>query len=171
MRKGKDTPEESIEVMVQIHNFLNERAWDEVRRWEDIRDPNAAQRIELSKFEGRPQDLSPKARFHLILASIFPDSYSSQPPFDRHDWFVRRPADGSSQRYVIDYYSAPDDEQGNPVFSLDVRPAIDSPGAMYERMSEWARIKREAWSKASATEKAGSTSTAAAAASALSGRS
>jgi cytochrome c heme-lyase len=75
MRKGKDTPEESIEVMVQIHNFLNERAWDEVRRWEDIRDPNAAQRIELSKFEGRPQDLSPKARFHLILASIFPDSY------------------------------------------------------------------------------------------------
>lgn len=75
MRKGKDTPEESIDVMVQIHNFLNERAWDEVRRWEDIRDPNAAQRIELSKFEGRPQDLSPKARLHLMLASVFPNTY------------------------------------------------------------------------------------------------
>ena len=67
---------------------------------------------------------------------------------------------------MIDYYSAPDDEQGNPVFSLDVRPAIDSPGAVYERIQEWARVKREAWSNASAEEKAGSPSAAAAAAAA-----
>jgi len=32
-------------------------------------------------------------------------------------------------RYVIDYYSAPPDEEGNPVFYLDVRPALDSFGA------------------------------------------
>lgn len=49
------------------------------------------------------------------------------------------------QRYVIDYYSCPDDENGMPVFSLDVRPAVDSAGAVYERMTEWARVKREAW--------------------------
>jgi cytochrome c heme-lyase len=73
MRKGKDTPEESIDVMVHIHNFLNERAWDEVRRWEDMRNPG--ERIELSKFEGRPQDLSPKARLHLMLGRIFPNTY------------------------------------------------------------------------------------------------
>lgn len=34
VRKGWETPEESIEVMVAIHNFLNERAWDEVMKWE-----------------------------------------------------------------------------------------------------------------------------------------
>lgn len=73
MRKGKETPEESIDVMVQIHNFLNEKAWDEVRRWEDMRTPG--ERIELARFEGRPDDLSPKARFHLLLGSIFSNTY------------------------------------------------------------------------------------------------
>jgi cytochrome c heme-lyase len=34
MRKGWETPTESVEVMVEIHNFLNEKAWEEVRRWE-----------------------------------------------------------------------------------------------------------------------------------------
>jgi hypothetical protein len=34
VRKGWETPEESVEVMVHIHNFLNERAWQEVCRWE-----------------------------------------------------------------------------------------------------------------------------------------
>lgn len=71
---------------------------------------------------------------------------STTPPFDRHDWHVRRANDGTSQRYVIDYYSCPDDENGMPVFSLDVRPAVDTPGAVFERVSEWARVKKEAWS-------------------------
>ncbi|KAL7009944.1 holocytochrome c synthase [Cystobasidiomycetes sp. EMM_F5] len=137
MRKGKDTPEESVDMMVQIHNFLNEKAWDEIRRWEDRRSPN--ERLELSKFEGRPEQLSPKARYHLFLGSLFPQFY-------KHDWHVRRANDGTSQRYVIDYYSCPDDENGMPVFSLDVRPAVDTPGAVFERVSEWARVKKEAWS-------------------------
>ena len=34
VRKGMETKEEDVEMMVQIHNFLNERAWDEVVRWE-----------------------------------------------------------------------------------------------------------------------------------------
>ena len=34
VRKGFETPENEVETMVQIHNFLNERAWDEVRKWE-----------------------------------------------------------------------------------------------------------------------------------------
>ena len=77
-RKGKEAPEESIEVMVQIHNFLNERAWDEVRRWEDRRNPG--ERIELARFEGRPQDLSPRARWHLWLGSLFPNTYRCASP-------------------------------------------------------------------------------------------
>ena len=38
VRKGWETPEEHVETMVQIHNFLNERAWDEVMKWEKRRD-------------------------------------------------------------------------------------------------------------------------------------
>jgi cytochrome c heme-lyase len=34
VRKGWETPEKEIETMVQIHNFLNEKAWEEVQKWE-----------------------------------------------------------------------------------------------------------------------------------------
>ena len=34
VRKGWETPEEHVETMVEIHNFLNEEAWEEVRKWE-----------------------------------------------------------------------------------------------------------------------------------------
>lgn len=34
LRKGAGAPPEHVETMVDIHNFLNERAWDEVLRWE-----------------------------------------------------------------------------------------------------------------------------------------
>jgi len=34
VRKGWETPEEHIETMVEIHNFLNEEAWEEVKKWE-----------------------------------------------------------------------------------------------------------------------------------------
>lgn len=34
VRKGWETPEEHVETMVEIHNFLNERAWLEVLKWE-----------------------------------------------------------------------------------------------------------------------------------------
>ena len=61
-------------------------------------------------------------------------------PFDRHDWFVqRRMPDGSSQevRYVIDYYAGDPEPTGEPVFFLDVRPAVDSPTAAVQRMMRW----------------------------------
>jgi hypothetical protein len=73
--------------------------------------------------------------------------YSSDPPFDRHDWIVRRGTTGEEVRYVIDYYSLPDDHHGNPVFSLDVRPALDSFGSIKERVSvavedTWANFRQ-----------------------------
>lgn len=34
VRKGWETPEESMEVVTEIHNFLNEAAWEEVMKWE-----------------------------------------------------------------------------------------------------------------------------------------
>jgi hypothetical protein len=68
---------------------------------------------------------------------------SAEPPFDRHDWIVTRPvpdapkdspAPTTTTRYVIDYYSAPEDEEGNPVFILDVRPALDDFASLAQRV-------------------------------------
>jgi cytochrome c heme-lyase len=116
---------------------------------------------QLAKFQGKPGELSPKARMALWAGKVLPSQFkfvyrpteetqliakSTIPPFDRHDWVVTRPdlpasttptpapttapnmenVKTTSTRYVIDYYSAPPDEDGNPVFSLDVRPALDS---------------------------------------------
>jgi cytochrome c heme-lyase len=65
-------------------------------------------------------------------------AYSTEPPFDRHDWFVQREYQGQKTevRYVIDYYSGPPEPTGEPVFYLDVRPAI-TPTAALERMMRW----------------------------------
>ena len=34
VRKGWETPEEHVQTMVDIHNFLNEEAWQEIMKWE-----------------------------------------------------------------------------------------------------------------------------------------
>ena len=39
VRKGWETPEEHVETMVQIHNFLNEQAWNEILKWERKENP------------------------------------------------------------------------------------------------------------------------------------
>jgi cytochrome c heme-lyase len=51
---------------------------------------------------------------------------------------VSRDANGQKKevRYIIDYYSGPDDEAGEPVFYLDVRPAFTPSGAA-ERALRW----------------------------------
>lgn len=75
---------------------------------------------------------------------------STEPPFDRHDWFVQREAGGQKKevRYIIDYYSGPDDPKGEPVFYLDVRPAV-TPTAAVERMMRWGG---DVWYRASGAE-------------------
>lgn len=65
--------------------------------------------------------------------------FRSNPPFDRHDWYVLRqtPSGPKEVRYVIDYYSGPPEPTGEPVFYLDIRPALDSPTAAVERLMRW----------------------------------
>ncbi|KZT10024.1 cytochrome c and c1 heme-lyase [Laetiporus sulphureus 93-53] len=132
VRKGWETPEEHVETMVQIHNFLNEQAWQEILKWE--RKENSTADLQLTRFKGRPGELSPKARFWLFAGWLLPSRFNTEPPFDRHDWIVRRRTTGEEVRYVIDYYSAPPEPDGSPVFSLDVRPALDSVGSIRQRL-------------------------------------
>ena len=47
---------------------------------------------------------------------------------------------------MIDYYSGPPEPTGEPVFYLDVRPAVDGPTAAAERMLRWGG---DVWHRAS----------------------
>ncbi|KAI9837152.1 MAG: holocytochrome c synthase [Sclerophora amabilis] len=167
LRKGyTDTPQDAVESMVAVHNFLNEGAWAEVVEWErrfgqgiargwrecskgeegSLASANLGSNTEevtqprLLRFMGRPNDVTPKASMLQVLGWLYPEKYGGELPFDRHDWFVQRPTSDNSTReirYVIDYYSGPPEPSGEPVFYLDVRPAIDRPGAAAERLMRW----------------------------------
>ncbi|KAJ1650572.1 holocytochrome c synthase [Dispira simplex] len=121
-RKGWETPEEHVDMMVAIHNFLNEGCWQEILKWEELH-KDACCDPQLLRLRGRPNDLSPKARFL--------GWFGTPKPFDRHDWVVSRC--GREVRYVIDYYAG----QGQPdvpEFFVDVRPALDSPQSIMDRI-------------------------------------
>lgn len=145
LRKGKGSgiPEDAVELMVDVHNFLNEAAWQQITEWEAPHTAETRVTPRLLKFTGRPHDLSPRARMFLALGKLFPDTFNTEPPFDRHDWTVLRSLGKDKGwehvRYVIDYYGAPDDEEtGMPSFMLDTRPALDSASGAYDRFNHWA---------------------------------
>lgn len=52
-------------------------------------------------------------------------------PFDRHDWIVDRC--GKDVRYIIDYYDGGSPDENFRFALLDVRPAMDSVGNVYDR--------------------------------------
>ncbi|KAL1975713.1 hypothetical protein VTN31DRAFT_4105 [Thermomyces dupontii] len=180
LRKGyTDTPQDAVESMVAVHNFLNEGAWAEIVEWEQAfakglregwekcrrgsqnlaatlaqeraqgLDPD--QQPRLIRFQGRPGDLTPKARILQALGWLYPAKFGTEPPFDRHDWYVSRqtPSGRKEIRYVIDYYSGPPEPTGEPVFYLDIRPALDSPTAAVERLMKWGG---DVWWKATGGE-------------------
>jgi len=94
----------------------------------------------LLRFQGDASKPTPKARILRTLAQTFPNSFGSEPSFDRHDWYVaRKEPNGSVKevRYVIDYYGGGLQASGEPVFYLDIRPALDTPTAAAERLIRW----------------------------------
>lgn len=146
LRKGKIDNEENlkgdtVEAMVQIHNFLNESCWYEILRWEKPYTDKTNVEPKLLNFMGKPGILTPRARMTHYLSYIFPSRFQRELPFDRHDWVVLRGNNNSitnntdgdeinkntqQVRYVLDFYGGPDDSNGMPTFSVDVRPALDN---------------------------------------------
>lgn len=98
LRKGyDDTPEDAVESMVAVHNFLNEGAWAEIEGWEARfskglgygwqacrRGEEGFQempqwegdRPRLLRFMGRPGDLTPKAWMVGIIGRMWPSTFA-----------------------------------------------------------------------------------------------
>lgn len=164
-RKGyEDAPEDAVESMVAIHNWINEGAWQEILAWEEKYSAGVLGRLgyrekhgewvpKLLRFEGRRNDPTPKSQMYGFLGRLMPETFGGPAPFDRHDWFVLRkngPDENPKEvRYVIDYYAGPPEPTGEPVFFLDVRPAIDRPGLMMERIVDWSS---GVWEKAAGAD-------------------
>lgn len=112
LRKGHtDTPQDAVEAMVAVHNFLNEGAWNEIVSWErtfakglmpgwekcrrgeenlsyDLYKAEMTGAIDQSteprliRFQGRPKELTPKARIFQTLGWVYPSQfeYVTSPP-------------------------------------------------------------------------------------------
>lgn len=105
LRKGyTDTPQDAVESMVAVHNFLNEGAWQEIIGWErlfakglkqgwekcrrgeeniavDALKDEVMGRIDheseprLVRFQGRPKELTPKAQILQALGWLYPAKF------------------------------------------------------------------------------------------------
>ncbi|GAA5822537.1 hypothetical protein JCM11251_006371 [Rhodosporidiobolus azoricus] len=124
-RKNRNPNARDMDIVVPIHNAVNERVWAQVLDWE--REALGIKQGEevpskLVSFVGKPKEVSPRARWKSLIG------YTT--PFDRHDWLVDRPVFTSSSsdpsslpstssspstppdspssiriRYVIDFYT------------------------------------------------------------------
>lgn len=150
-RKGTAPSPSTIPSILAIHNYLNERVWEEIMtKWERLYRDECAH-PKLKRFAGMPGTESPRARMMRWWSGV--------QPFDRHDWIVDRC--GREVRYVIDYYGV-DEEEGDKnssgmgnvnikddaaVFYVDIRPALDSFSALRDRIKvawrEWTNTNDE----------------------------
>lgn len=128
LRKGWRWDQDTIQKgdmshIIKIHNANNEKAWEEVLMWEAMHCQECPQGPKLKKFGGKASEYSPRARIRHLLGYEY--------PFDRHDWIVDRC--GKEVRYIIDYYDGGSVKENGEFTLLDVRPALDSFEALYDR--------------------------------------
>lgn len=106
LRKGyDDTPEDAVESMVAVHNFLNEGAWKEIEGWEGRFGRGLLQgwrycgmgeadggmilqeelergiwapgeQPRLVRFMGRPGEMTPKARMWEFMGKLWPAKFA-----------------------------------------------------------------------------------------------
>lgn len=136
LRKGWHWTEDNLQSgdmkhIVNIHNRNNENVWKEILKWESLHFSKCCN-PKLVSFHGCANNYSPRARFRSWLGYEL--------PFDRHDWIISRK--DKRIRYIIDYYGCESIEnQELPLIFVDVRPALDSIGAIWDR----ARVAAWRW--------------------------
>jgi len=99
VRKNKTSgaSEGDMDMVVAIHNNMNESTWMSVLAWEALSTGQPSSQVKaeppkLLRFTGRPHDTSPKALLKQVVLGC-------PLPFDRHDWVVLRD-DGEEVRCV-----------------------------------------------------------------------
>lgn len=123
--KGSTITPKDMQDIIRIHNTNNELAWREVLKWElALHAKECPSGPQLIRFGGRAKDYTPRARIRHWMGYEL--------PFDRHDWVVDRC--GTEVRYVIDYYDGDLDSASGKFAHLDVRPTLDRPGNIWDRM-------------------------------------
>jgi cytochrome c heme-lyase len=116
-RKGHEAQAQDMSSVVPIHNAVNERAWSEIKKWEEGQGSEKCGGPKLVSFAGDSKALTPKARWNNFIGYAL--------PFDRHDWVVDRC--GKHVDYVIDFYSGKGEGLIKGLnFYLDVRPKLNS---------------------------------------------
>lgn len=130
-RKDDLAPHDMTNI-IKIHNQNNEQAWNEILKWEALHAKECPCGPTLVRFGGKANEYSPRARIRSLMGYEL--------PFDRHDWIVNRC--GKDVRYVIDYYDGGEVDKTTYQFTaLDVRPALDSLTAVWDRMKvAWWRL-------------------------------
>lgn len=136
LRKGwrwhdDDISPKDMDNIIRIHNVNNEIAWLEVLKWEALHS-RECMTPKLRRFAGDAKNYSPRARLRHALGYEL--------PFDRHDWIIDRC--GRDIRYVIDYYDGGAVDERGAFALLDVRPALDSVEALWDRTRvAWLRFR------------------------------
>lgn len=128
--KGHTVDPQDMSTVVSIHNAVNERAWHDILRYEELH-AAVCSTPKLMRFVGRPGDLSLKAR---LLGFT-----GRSAPFDRHDWFVDRC--GTPVRYVVDFYDGKQSPTRSISIFIDARPEVSWSG-LVDRFRLWARDLR-----------------------------
>jgi len=147
LRKGWRWQDDSLspndmENIVRMHNINNELAWFEVLKWEALH-AHECMTPRLASFGGKAKEFSPRARIRNWLGYKL--------PFDRHDWIVDRCGTRVRCKFyfihlktkffyfipfldIIDYYDSEKLDHDSLTFTiLDVRPAFDSFGSVWDR--------------------------------------
>ncbi|GAA5839196.1 hypothetical protein JCM5353_007219 [Sporobolomyces roseus] len=133
--KNRNPNPQDMDIVVPIHNAVNERVWQQVLEWErhalGLKEGEDTG-VKLVSFMGRPKEMSPRARWKSFIG------YTA--PFDRHDWIIDRPTPSSSSsssptpestrvRYVIDFYTG----RGANLLSQQLPPPQNSKEAEQDR--------------------------------------
>ncbi|XP_016373602.1 cytochrome c-type heme lyase-like [Sinocyclocheilus rhinocerous] len=95
-----------------------------IPKWEVLHVSECPCGPSLKRFGGKAKEFLPRARIRHWMGYEL--------PFDRHDWIVDRC--GKEVRYVIDYYDGDINKDTYQFSILDVRPAINSLEAVWDRM-------------------------------------
>jgi cytochrome c heme-lyase len=66
--QGWQPSESDMSKVVAIHNTVNERAWQHIMAWEALHACDCAN-PRLKRFQGKPNEFSPKARLLNFLVS------------------------------------------------------------------------------------------------------